>query len=150
MIKIREALLADAPSIVDFQIAMAKETEGLDLESLILVEGVAKVFLDPSKGKYFVAEKNGKIIGCLLTTFEWSDWRNGIVLWIQSVYVNPDQRGKGIYSQLYAYIKEQVKNDSHMKGIRLYVDKSNTAAQKVYEHLHMDGNHYKVYEWMKD
>jgi len=150
MINVREAHLSEAPAIVDFQLAMAKETEGLDLESLILVEGVAKIFLDPVKGKYFVAEQAGKIIGCLLTTFEWSDWRNGTVLWIQSVYVDPAYRGQGIYSKLYNHVKERVKKDPHMKGIRLYVDKSNQAAQNVYDHLNMDGDHYKVYEWMKD
>lgn len=147
---IREAQLAEAPTLVDFQLAMAKETEGLDLESSDLVEGVARVFLDPSKGKYFVAEENGKLIGCLLTTFEWSDWRNGTILWIQSVYVDPAHRGTGTYTKLYTQIKDLVENDHHLKGIRLYVDKSNRVAQQVYEHLQMNGEHYKVFEWMKD
>jgi ribosomal protein S18 acetylase RimI-like enzyme len=84
-----------------------------------------------------------------MTTFEWSDWRNGTVLWIQSVYVEKAFRGKGVYKMMYAFIRQMVEENADLCGIRLYVDKSNLPAQKVYESLDMNGEHYTVYEWMK-
>ena len=87
MVKVRDAVFADRQNIVEFQLAMAQETEGLALNKEIVDLGVEAVFRDPSKGFYYVAEDDGKIIGSLLTTFEWSDWRNGQIIWILSVYV---------------------------------------------------------------
>lgn len=145
---VRPASKKDAPSIIEFQKRMALETESIELEEQTLKEGVNTLFSDPSKGRYYVAEESGKVIGCLMTTFEWSDWRNGTVLWIQSVYVSEDFRGKGVYKLLYEFVQKMVRSDNTLKGIRLYVDKSNHAAQRVYEKLGMDGEHYKVFEWM--
>jgi ribosomal protein S18 acetylase RimI-like enzyme len=85
----------------------------------------------------------------LLITYEWSDWRDGVVWWIQSVYVRPDARQKGVYAGLYQHIKELVGNDPEVSGIRLYVDRRNTGAQQVYARLGMNGEHYQVFEWMK-
>ena len=144
----REATPDDAGSIVDFQIAMARETEELDLDRETLSRGVAAVFADARLGRYFVATEEEDVIGSLLVTYEWSDWRNGMVWWIQSVYVIPEFRRRGIYAGLYSHVK-QIVEQSTVRGIRLYVDKRNTSAQEVYGRLGMDGEHYRVFEWMK-
>lgn len=145
----REAKLADVPSILDFQLKMALETENVQLEILPLTQGVHRLMKDPTKGKYYVAEEGGEVIGCLMTTYEWSDWRCGTVIWIQSVYVSASWRGKGVYKKLYQHIRDLVENDPDLKGIRLYVDKKNRHAQDVYAALGMNGEHYTVFEWMK-
>lgn len=146
---VRETTLKDIATIIDFQLRMALETENLTLDIATLTRGAHQVFSDPSKGKYYVAEQNGQVIGCLLTTFEWSEWRNGNVLWIQSVYIDETFRGQGVFRKLYTHVQALVNHDPGLKGIRLYADKKNKAAQKVYQKLGMDGGHYMVYEWMK-
>lgn len=145
----REATEADIPSLLDFQLKMALETENITLDISSLTMGVHRLFKDTTKGRYYVAEENGEVVGCLMTTYEWSDWRNGTVLWIQSVYVAKEYRGKGVYKEMYSYIRELVDNDHDLKGIRLYVDKTNLQAQKTYAQIGMNGEHYTVYEWMK-
>jgi len=151
MITVRDAVLADIPDIVNFQLDMALETENLSLEKDVVNLGVKAVFDEPAKGSYYVAESEDKIIGSLLTTYEWSDWRNGQVLWIQSVFVTKEFRGKGVFRLLYEYIKVKVLNEeNNYRGIRLYVDKTNESAQKVYEKLGMENHHYETYEWMID
>lgn len=149
-VEIREARPEDAPVIVDFQIRMARSTEDLELDHATVTRGVAAVFSDPAKGAYWVAEEDGRVIGSLLTTFEWSDWRNGTVLWIQSVYVLPEWRRRGVYKSLYAHLKRQVEKSPDLRGLRLYVDQRNTAAQEVYERLGMTREHYQMYEWLKE
>jgi GNAT superfamily N-acetyltransferase len=146
---IRQANITDSASIVEFQLAMALETEQLELHKPTVVKGVAAVFADLSKGIYYVADVNGHVVGSLLTTFEWSDWRNGTVLWIQSVYVRTEFRKRSIFSRLYKFIQEQVASNPDLRGIRLYADKTNTSAHGVYEHLGMTSEHYQMYEWMK-
>lgn len=146
---IRQATETDAPSIVEFQLAMAWETENLQLDEPTVIKGVAAVFADSSKGTYYVAETDGIVVGSLLTTFEWSDWRNGTVLWIQSVYVRPEYRKRSIFSKLYKHIQKMVVESANLRGIRLYADKTNTPAHGVYEHMGMTAEHYQMYEWMK-
>ena len=148
MITIRPAIKEDSKHIISFQQKMAMETENVQLDALVLTEGVRRLFDDATKGKYYVAEENGDVIGCLMTTYEWSDWRCGNVLWIQSVYIIPSHRNKGVYKKLYEHIQALVGSGSEYMGIRLYVDKTNSAAQQVYEKLGMNGEHYQVYEWM--
>lgn len=149
MAHIRVATPSDSQYIIDFQINMAQETENLELDRSVVKLGVQAVFDDSSKGTYYVAEVDGKVVASLLTTYEWSDWRNGRVLWIQSVFVDAQHRGNGIYRNLYEYVKEIVQHtDTDFRGIRLYVDKTNTSAQKVYERLGMENHHYEMYEWM--
>lgn len=145
----RNATAADAPAIVAFQIAMARETEDLELDRVLCTAGVASVFANAGLGQYFVAEADGQVVASLLITYEWSDWRNGMIWWIQSVYVQPEARGQGVYAGLYAHVKALVQNDADLRGIRLYVDKRNTRAQTVYTRLGMNGEHYQVFEWMK-
>lgn len=128
---------------------MAKETEDLSLDTDVCRGGVERVFEDSSLGRYFVAEHEEKVIGSLMITFEWSDWRCGTVWWIQSVYVDPEHRGRGVYRMMYRTIQQIVEADEKVRGVRLYVDKRNTNAQRVYERLGMNGEHYQMFEWMK-
>jgi L-amino acid N-acyltransferase YncA len=147
---IREATIKDIPHLLDFQLKMALETENITLEISSLTLGVNRLFKDPTKGRYYVAEENDEVLGCLMTTYEWSDWRNGTVLWIQSVYVAREHRGKGVYKRMYEYVKQLVQEDPDLRGIRLYVDKSNHSAKDAYTALQMNGEHYQLYEWMKE
>ncbi len=147
---VREASVDDLKTIVAFQTLMAKETEDLMLDNYTLNKGVEAVLLDSGRAKYFIAETNGVPSGMLMITYEWSDWRNGWVWWIQSVFTDPGFRKQGIYRLLYNHIKSIVLSTESIKGIRLYVDKRNNPAQKVYENLGMNGNHYSTFEWMKE
>ncbi len=146
---VREAKLSDIPTLLDFQIKMALETEDVQLEIQPLTQGMHKLFRDPTKGKYYVAEVEGEVVGCLMITYEWSEWRCGTIYWIQSVYVAAPHRNKGVFKQMYQHIHQLVNDDPDLKGIRLYVDKSNDAAKRVYSGLGMNGEHYSVFEWMK-
>lgn len=146
----RAAESRDAAPIIEFQIAMARETEELELDREVLTRGVEALFADPNLGRYFVAEVDGRVVGSLMITYEWSDWRNGMVWWIQSVYVIPEFRRKRIYAGLYDHVKNLVDGEANVRGIRLYVDRRNVAAQEVYRRLGMNGEHYQVYEWMKE
>lgn len=149
MIDIRPARPEDAGAIAGFQILMARETEDLELDPATVARGVDAVFTDPSKGEYWVAEADGRVVASLLTTYEWSDWRNGTVLWIQSLYVVPELRRQGIYRRMYAKLKDHVEASPGLRGIRLYVDRRNTRAQSVYAELGMTREHYELFEWMK-
>jgi L-amino acid N-acyltransferase YncA len=146
---VRVATQLDITKITEFQLKMALETENLLLDKTILTNGIGNLFKDASKGKYYVAEENREVIGCLMTTYEWSDWRNGNVLWIQSVYIDREHRAKGVYKKMYEHLKQLVIISHEYRGIRLYVDKTNLNAQKVYQQLGMNGEHYQVFEWMK-
>jgi len=145
----REAHAGDSAAIIDFQIAMARETEDVTLDRDTVTRGVEAVFRDPAKGRYYVAEAGGSVVASLLITYEWSDWRDGIVWWIQSVYVLPSFRGQRVYAGLYDHVRLLALADDRVKGIRLYVDERNTRAQAVYARLGMSGEHYRVFEWMK-
>ncbi len=147
--KVREAKPEDISFIVDFQISMAKETEGIELHQPTVNLGVKAVLEDSNKGKYYVTETKGEIIGSLLTTYEWSDWRNGTILWIQSVYILPEFRRKGVYRNMYSHLESKVRENAELKGIRLYADKSNLPAQRTYENLGMSQDHYVTFEWLK-
>jgi len=145
---IREARIIDADKIIGFQKKMAKETEDMSLDHEIINQGVYAVFADPAKGKYYVAEDNSEVIGSLLITNEWSDWRNSFVWWFQSVYIEKSYRRRGIFKMMYNHIKENAINNG-IAGLRLYVEVENTTAQKTYEAMGMSSSHYKMYEWLK-
>lgn len=147
--QIRKATTSDIVSIVDFQLKMASETEGVQLDEPTVFKGVLAVIEDDSKGQYYVTEINGKVVASLLTTFEWSDWRNGTILWIQSVYVLKEFRRKGIYRNMYSHLKTLVLENEKLNGIRLYADKSNATAHKTYQELGMNHDHYITFEWLK-
>ncbi len=150
MIKVRLANIEDAETIAAFQIEMAYETENLLLDKETIETGVISVFHDNKKGKYFVAEEDGNVVASLLLTPEWSDWRNKWVWWIQSVYVTQNHRRKKIFKKMYEYVKNLVIEDPNAAGLRLYVDLSNENARSVYKALGMNGEHYQVFEWMKE
>jgi ribosomal protein S18 acetylase RimI-like enzyme len=148
-IEIRKGLLSDRAAIAGYQIEMAWETERYKLDLPTVLKGVEAVLKNEKLGIYYVATVEDELVGSLLTTYEWSDWRNGTVLWIQSVYVDSRYRKLGIYARLYSHIKTLVDANEMLKGIRLYVDASNTAAREVYKRLGMNGEHYRVFEWIK-
>ena len=145
---IRVAKKEDAASLIEFNQAMALETEGRFLDGEILKNGVEAVFLADDKGFYAVAEDAGKIVGGLMVTMEWSDWRNAWFWWIQSVYILPEARGRKIYSRLYEFVKNRARLEKNVCGFRLYVEQENLNAQKVYEKLGMQPSHYLMYEEM--
>ena len=149
MIEIRPGRRKDASNIIDFQIRMGKETEDFALDRPTVEKGVYAVFDDPHKGAYWIAELDGDVVGCLLTVPEWSDWRNGTVLWIHSVYVIPRARRRGVFRMMYETLKTTVEQSADLRGLRLYVEQENERAQKTYNAMGMDGNHYKMFEWMR-
>lgn len=144
--RIRDATQADLPFIVAANAALASETEGQTLDGALLGPGVQAVLDDPGLGRYYVAEADGRAVGQLMTTFEWSDWRNGLFLWIQSVYVLPAHRGGGAFKALFGHLEALARGDPRICGIRLYVDRGNRRAQDVYARLGMHRSNYGVME----
>lgn len=152
-IEVRRATDADLAALVRFQLEMADETEGLRLDPKTVERGIRAALEDSRRAEYWVAEQgvaeqSDQIIGCLMTTPEWSDWRNGWIRWIQSVYVVPTARGLGVYRRLYETIRQQVEADPETHGIRLYVDRRNEGARKAYAALGMSAEHYELFEWL--
>jgi len=143
---IRNATYLDISNIVGFNNAMALETEGKTLDYITLKQGVSEVLSDPLKGFYLIAVFSGSVVGQLMITSEWSDWRNGYFWWIQSVYVKPENRLHGIYRALNEEVLSLAKNNGNICGIRLYVDRDNTIAQRVYHNLGMSTSNYDMYE----
>jgi GNAT superfamily N-acetyltransferase len=144
--EIRKAGKQDIDALIGFNEAMALETERKKLFTGTLQKGVEAVFDDSHKGFYVVAEDDGHAVGGLMVTFEWSDWRNGWFWWIQSVYVNPEYRGKSIYSRLYDFVKSEARVAGGVCGFRLYVEKENSHAQQVYDKVGMSETYYLMYE----
>ena len=125
---------------------MAVETEGKELEPAVVLEGVTAIVRRRELGFYLVAEVEAEVVGQLMITTEWSDWRNGFFWWIQSVYVKPEFRRVGVYSRLYERVREMAQAAGDVRGIRLYVAKENVGAQRVYERLGMGDSGYLMYE----
>jgi len=146
---IRTATLEDAQSIANFNINMARETENMRLKPDVILAGAQRLISDSKLGYYLVAETDNQIIGSLMVTTEWSDWRNGQFWWIQSVYVIPEWRRKGLYRNLYNKVKSLAENDDNICGFRLYVEKENLIAQSTYDNVGMGETHYKLYEELK-
>lgn len=144
--KIRKATSADAAIIAAFNRNLAWETEKLRLNSAIVSRGVRTLLKDAIKGTYFVAEQGGVIVGQLLITYEWSDWRNGNFWWIQSVYVAAEYRQGGAFRALFNHVQKLARSRREVCGLRLYVEKNNRRAQKAYERLAMNHTHYEMYE----
>ncbi|MBT8105756.1 MAG: GNAT family N-acetyltransferase [Woeseiaceae bacterium] len=145
-ISVREAAPADAPIIAAFNAAIATETENKTLDPGVVQPGVIALLEDTAKGRYWVAESAGEVVGQLMVTYEWSDWRNGTIWWIQSVYVHPDWRRRGIFSELYRHVESNASADPAVVGLRLYVEKHNTRAQQTYQALGMVTPGYVVME----
>ena len=145
MVHIRSGRPSDAETIVEFQLRMAQETEGLALDPATVSRGVRAVFDDPARGRYWLAEIDAQTVACLLTVPEWSDWRNGTVLWIHSLYVRPEFRGRGVFRGLYEHLRGIVEADDSLKGLRLYVETGNVPARKAYEAMGLACEHYRMY-----
>lgn len=143
---IRRATPADNETIAVFNERMAWETESVRLDAARIRSGVQSVLQDESKGFYLVAERDGEVIGQLMVTFEWSDWRNGNFWWIQSVYVHPDFRGQGVYSMLYRQLEAAARQTESVCGLRLYVEQENSRASEVYQRLGMSMTAYRLLE----
>lgn len=147
---IRKALNKDIDVIARYNYNLAYETENKILNMNILTKGVEAIIKDENKGIYHVCEINGEVVGQIMYTFEWSDWRNGTFLWIQSVYVNKEFRGMGVFKALYKFIRDIAGNDNNICGIRLYVEKENTIAKKTYKNIGMKECNYYIYEYDKE
>ena len=143
---IRRATAKDTTTLAHFNIAMARETEDHALDTETVQAGVAHLFDAPEHGFYLVVESEDSVVGSLMITHEWSDWRDGLWWWIQSVYVVPNFRRQGVFSALYREVTTLARQDNRICGLRLYVEKDNTNAQQVYAHLGMSEAPYRVYE----
>ncbi|QYK00825.1 GNAT family N-acetyltransferase [Shewanella psychrotolerans] len=144
--QIRKGQQADLSALVRFNQAMANETEGLQLDEQILSKGVKTLLDHPEKGFYLVAEQAGEILGSLMVTYEWSDWRAKDYYWIQSVYIRPESRRQGIYGELYQTVKAIAEQNGGAASFRLYVEQENSKAQQTYQALGMEQSYYLMYE----
>ena len=147
--QIRLAKPQDAEVLIQFNSAMALETEGKELLPEVIGAGVRSLLRKGDFGFYVVAEEDGRVVGSLLVTKEWSDWRNGDFWWIQSVYVRPESRRQGIYKRLYAHVQQLASGDPGVCGFRLYVERENRNAQATYGALGMKETRYLVFEELK-
>jgi ribosomal protein S18 acetylase RimI-like enzyme len=149
IIRIRLARRGDGSTIAAFNRAMALETEAKSLFPHVIAAGVRRLLSRPQSGFYVVAERGAEVIGALLVTKEWSDWRNGDFWWVQSVYVAPEHRGRGVYRRLYRHVQRLAARRRSVVGFRLYVDHDNAKARRVYRSLGMKETRYLVFEQLK-
>jgi GNAT superfamily N-acetyltransferase len=147
-VHVRTAEPKDIEVIAELNLAMAWETEHVNLSGATLTRGIEAVLDDPRHGFYIVAESEGQVVGCLLITFEWSDWRCGLFWWIQSLYIRPLFRRRGVFRQLHEFVKTKALDRSDVCGIRLYVEQSNQVAQRAYQQIGMHARSYRMYEQM--
>ena len=145
-IVVRQATLDDSTILSQFNMSMAEETEGRQLDQTTVNAGVKQLFRDSRQGFYLMAEVGGSARGSLMITYEWSDWRNGLFWWIQSVYVVPTARRSGVFTALDQYVKKMAQDDNAECGLRLYMEKDNLPARAVYMAMGMDTTPYQVFE----
>jgi GNAT superfamily N-acetyltransferase len=145
-IAVRVATAADAEFLVRGNAAMALETEDLSLDLDRLRDGVHALFEQPGRGVYYVAELDGQRAGQMMITYEWSDWRNGLFWWIQSVYVEPRFRSQGVFKAIYRHVQHLARTTPGVCGLRLYVENSNSQAQEIYQHLGLQRTAYQMFE----
>lgn len=145
-IAIRRATPDDARTLALHNAAMAAETESITLDPERALRGVEAALRDPAKGFYLLAEADGAAAGQLMVTFEWSDWRNGVFWWLQSVYVRPEHRRRGVFTRLYRAMREEAEKSGGVCGVRLYVESANRRAQQTYQRLGLRQAHYQMYE----
>jgi GNAT superfamily N-acetyltransferase len=146
MIQILDARPSDIGHIVQFNAALARETEHKDLPIDVLTRGVTRLLDKPQYGQYFVAEVDGQVAGCMMITYEWSDWRDGLIYWLQSVYVRPEFRRSGVFRALLNAVEQKAKTSPDVCGIRLYVERDNTPAQTTYQKHGLAATPYQVME----
>jgi GNAT superfamily N-acetyltransferase len=147
-IVIRQARAEDLDTIVRFNRAMALETEDKVLDTATVTSGVRRALADPGKGRYLLAVIDGRVVGQLMFTLEWSDWRDGWLWWIQSVFVDPEWRGHGVFSRLYRHLAKTAAESKDVRGLRLYVESGNDRAQRVYRALGMRPAGYEVMQML--
>ena len=143
-VKIRDATPDDCETIATFNSLMSEETEGKPLDHETIRAGVAALLGDASKGRYWVAVDGDDVVGQIMVTYEWSDWRNGILWWIQSVYIATSHRRRGVFTALYRHVSELAKSSGNAAGLRLYVEQDNSRAQATYESLGMSMTAYRI------
>jgi GNAT superfamily N-acetyltransferase len=143
---VRPATVADAPLLEEFNCRLAPETEGKSLDPEVVHKGVAAGLADPNKAEYFVAEESGRVIGMVLLTREWSDWRNGWLWWIQSVYVRQEARRRGVFRTLYDHVYQLAVADPTVIGLRLYMEENNHVAARTYRGVGMEPAGYVVFQ----
>lgn len=143
---VRGATAADHGFLVDCNVAMALETEHLHLPRERVASGVSAILADAALGRYALVEVDGAPVGTLMLTWEWSDWRNGLFWWIQSVYILPDARRQGHFRRLYQAVRAEAAADPRCCGLRLYVERENLAAQRTYSALGMHETPYRIFE----
>ncbi len=148
-INIRIGNESDIDYLVSNNLSLAKETENKELSKDVVTEGVMNLLNHEDLGFYLIAEAEGQKVGSLMITTEWSDWRNGLFWWIQSVYVEPTYRRQGIYRELYQYVKSLAADHDKVLGFRLYAAKANEIAIKTYETLGMKETYYNLFEESK-
>ena len=148
-IRMRLARRRDAPVLIAFNAAMALETEGKALFPEIIGAGVRRLLARPLSGFYVIAQAGSEVAGSLMVTTEWSDWRNGDFWWIQSVYVRPEFRRRGVYKRLYRYVQRLAAKRRSVCGFRLYVERGNRRAQAAYRAAGMERTRYLVFEALK-
>jgi GNAT superfamily N-acetyltransferase len=145
MIKCRRATIEDLKFLVDGNRAIARETEGIELSEATLRDGVSALLEDDTKGMYWVATRQDQVIGQILVTYEWSDWRNGQMWWIQSVYVLPDARRQGVFKALLDHVTHKARDHSVVE-LRLYAETTNRRAHSTYLNQGFTTGHYQVFE----
>jgi len=149
-IDVRLANERDTHAISEFTRAIARETENLKLDAATVRGGVQAVFSDPQLGFYIVATSGSEVIGCLMISYEWSDWRNGVQWWLQSVYIDERYRRKGVLTKMYSFVRNLASTTNSVCGIRLYVERNNKPAIAAYETLGLRFTDYLVYEMPLD
>ena len=145
-LRVRAAYPREISALVEFNLGLARETEKRELDPVRLRAGIEAVFEDPARGSYWMALRGDELVGALLVTSEWSDWRNGVFWWIQSVYVVPAARRSGVFRALYGHLVERCRANPQVCGLRLYVDQDNRRAQDTYRQLGMDAARYRLFE----
>ena len=145
-ITVRDATSADIDAIVGYNQRLAGETEGKSLDPAVIGAGVRRGFSSPEMCRYFVAEAGGRVIGTTMLTYELTDWRDGVIWWLQSVFIEPEFRRHGVFRAIYRHIENLARQHPDVRGLRLYVHRDNARAMKTYEALGMEKAEYELYE----
>jgi GNAT superfamily N-acetyltransferase len=145
-ITVRVATASDIDAIIHYNQRLAEETEGKTLDPAVISAGVHRGFRSPEMCRYFVAEADGRVVGTTMITYELTDWRDGVIWWLQSVFIEPDYRRHGVFRAIYRHIEAMARAHPDVRALRLYVHHDNARAMKTYESLGMEKAEYELYE----